>query len=78
MNLGEAFVRGALTDEYREVKRPADLAVGVAGDAAHGHGGPRVDQLRDRAALLQRAPPADGAGELHLHQQALLSKGNRD
>lgn len=29
-------------------------------------------------ALLQRAPPAGGAGELHRHQQALVSEGNRD
>lgn len=63
---------------FKSLKKQADLAVGVADGAAHSDGGPGVDQLGDRTAPLQRAPPADGAGELHLHQQALLSEGHRD
>lgn len=60
------------------MEKQADLAVGFAGGAAHSHGGPGVDQLRDRAALIERAPPADGAGVLHLHHQALIFEGDRD
>lgn len=64
--------------QYKKVEKQADLAVEFAGGAAHSHGGPGVDQLRNRTALIERAPPADGAGVLHLHHQALISEGDRD
>lgn len=77
--MNEEFMHGfSVKVGPKQVKKQADLAAGVAGGAAHSHGGPGVDQLRDRTAPLQRAPPADGAGELHLHQQALISEGHRD
>lgn len=41
--------------------------------AVHSHCGPGVNQLRDGTAPPRRAPPVGSAGELHLHQQLVLS-----